>query len=255
MDEEISVADFWAVYILWLRDLKHYWYDKSRIIASLGQPILFLFVLGTALSPSFNGPAGTNFTEFIFPGIICMTVLFTAIFSAVSIVWEREFGFLKEVLVAPISRWAIVIGKAIGGSSVAVIQGTIMLCLAPLVGVKLSLLCIPAILLAMFLIALTMSALGIAIAARMKEMEGFQMIVNFIIMPIFFISGALFPADNLPFWLSVLNRIDPLTYGVDLLRGIMLGVHVFPYYIDIAVISAFCFVMMAIAVIEFNIAE
>lgn len=249
------MADFWVVYILWLRDLKRYWYDKSRIIASLGQPILFLFVLGTALSPSFKGPAGTNFTEFIFPGIICMTVLFTAIFSAVSIVWDREFGFLKEVLVAPISRWAIVIGKAIGGSSVAVIQGTIMLCLAPLVGVKFPLLSIPAILLAMFLIALTMSALGIVIAARMKEMEGFQMVVNFIIMPIFFISGALFPADNLPFWLSVLNRIDPLTYGVDLLRGIMLGIHVFPYYLDIAVISAFCFVMMAIAVIEFNIAE
>lgn len=255
MDAEISVADFWAIYILWLRDLKRYWYDKSRILASLGQPILFLFVLGTALSPAFKGPADTNFTEFIFPGIVCMTVLFTAIFSAVSIVWDREFGFLKEVLVAPISRWAIVMGKAIGGSSVAVIQGAIMLCLAPLVGVKLSILAIPAILLAMFLIALTMSALGIVIAARMKEMEGFQMVVNFIIMPIFFISGALFPTDDLPFWLTVLNWIDPLTYGVDLLRGIMLSVHIFPYSVDIAVILSFCFVMMAIAVIEFNIAE
>ncbi|MFA4844891.1 MAG: ABC transporter permease, partial [Candidatus Margulisiibacteriota bacterium] len=132
------IGDFWAIYILWLRDLKRYWYDKPRIVASLGQPLLFLFVLGTALSPNFQGPANINFSEFIFPGILAMTVLFTSIFSAISIVWDREFGFLKEVLVAPVSRWAIVVGKALGGSTVAVIQGSIMLTLAPLVGVALT---------------------------------------------------------------------------------------------------------------------
>ncbi len=249
------MGDFWAVYILWLRDLKRYWYDKSRIAASLGQPILFLFVLGTALTPSFKGPSGLNFSEFIFPGIVGMTVLFTSIFSAMSIVWDREFGFLKEVLVAPISRWSIVIGKSLGGSSVAVIQGTLMLLLAPLVGVRFSLLSLPLIFISMFLIAFSMTALGIVIAARMKEMEGFQVVVNFLIMPIFFLSGALFPLNNLPGWLSVLTKIDPLTYGIDFMRGIMVNSHSFPLHLDIAVIAAFSLIMMAIAVSEFNISE
>ncbi|MFA6549518.1 MAG: ABC transporter permease [Candidatus Margulisiibacteriota bacterium] len=249
------MADFWAIYILWIRDLKRYWYDKARIIASLGQPILFLFVLGTALSPSFTGPAGVNFSEFIFPGIISMTVLFTSVFSAMSIVWDREFGFLKEVLVAPVSRWAIVVGKACGGASVAVIQGAIMLLLAPLVGVHLSFFIVVKSIIVMFLIAFAITGLGIVIAARMKEMEGFQMIVNFLIMPIFFMSGALFPLDRLPAWLTVLNRIDPLTYGVDLLRWVMLGINSFNPLIDIVLILAFALVMFAIAVFEFNLAE
>lgn len=249
------MADFWAIYILWIRDLKRYWYDKARIIASLGQPILFLFVLGTALSPSFTGPAGVNFSEFIFPGIISMTVLFTSVFSAMSIVWDREFGFLKEVLVAPVSRWAIVVGKACGGASVAVIQGTIMLLLAPLVGVHLSFLIVVKSIMVMFLIAFAITGLGIVIAARMKEMEGFQMIVNFLIMPIFFMSGALFPLDRLPAWLTVLNRIDPLTYGVDLLRWVMLGINSFNPLLDIFLILVFALVMFAIAVYEFNLAE
>jgi len=248
-------ANLKGVYILWLRDLKRYWYDKARIVASLGQPILFLFVLGTALSPSFSGPKGVNFSEFIFPGIIAMTVLFTSIFSAISIVWDREFGFLKEVLVAPISRWAIVAGKALGGSSVAVMQGSLMLLLFPFVGLKISIFIIPPLLLSMFMIAFAMNSLGIVIAARMKEMEGFQMVVNFLIMPIFFMSGALFPLDKLPPWLTVLTRIDPMTYGVDLLRGIMIGIHTFPLYIDALVIFAFSLLMLAIAVIEFNLAD
>jgi len=249
------MGDFWAIYILWLRDLKRYWYDKARIIASLGQPILFLFVLGTALSPSFKGPAGINFSEFIYPGIISMTVLFTSIFSAISIVWDREFGFLKEVLVAPVSRWSIVTGKALGGSTVAVLQGTLMLSLAPLVGVKLTPLIILETLIVMFLIALAITSLGIVIAARMKEMEGFQMVVNFVIMPIFFLSGALFPLDRLPQWLNILTRIDPLTYGVDLLRGVILKVNIFPFWLDTAVILGFIFIMFSISVIEFNLAE
>ena len=249
------MGDFWAIYILWLRDLKRYWYDKARIFASLGQPILFLFVLGTALSPNFSGPGGINFSEFIFPGIISLTVLFTSIFSAISIVWDREFGFLKEVLVAPVSRWSIVAGKALGGSTVAVIQGAIMLMLAPLVGVKLSLLIVLQSLAVMLAIALSITALGIVIAARMKEMEGFQMVVNFVIMPIFFLSGALFPLDRLPSWLTLLTRLDPLTYGVDMLRGVMIGFHSFHYLLDLTVVATFTFVMFLISVIEFNVAE
>jgi ABC-2 type transport system permease protein len=255
VDEEDVMGDFWAIYILWLRDLKRYWYDKARIFASLGQPLLFLFVLGTAFTPSFRGPAGINFSEFIFPGIISMTVLFTSIFSAVSIVWDREFGFLKEVLVAPISRWSIVVGKALGGSTVAVIQGCILLSLAPLIGVKLSLIIIIKSIMAMFLIAFAMSAMGIVIAARMKEMEGFQMVVNFVIMPIFFLSGALFPLDHLPEWLSILTRADPLTYGVDLLRGVLIGVQNFPLWNNFIIIAVFALVMLAIAVFEFNLSD
>lgn len=249
------MGELWAIYILWLRDLKRYWYDKARIVASLGQPILFLFVLGTALSPSFTGPAGIKFSEFIFPGIISMTVLFTSVFSAMSIVWDREFGFLKEVLVAPVSRWAIVIGKALGGSTVAVMQGCLMLLLAPLVGVRLSFMIVVQSIVIMFLIAFSITGLGIMIAARMKEMEGFQMIVNFLIMPIFFMSGALFPLDRLPEWLAVLTRIDPLTYGVDLLRGVMLGIWAFNPLLSLGIILGFAFVMFAIAVFEFNLAE
>ena len=249
------MGDFWAIYILWLRDLKRYWYDKARIFASLGQPILFLFVLGTALGPSVATPGGLNFSEFIFPGIISMTVLFTSIFSAISIVWDREFGFLKEVLVAPVSRWSIVIGKALGGSTVAVLQGCLMLVLAPLVGVKLTLLIVIQSILVMFLIAFAITGLGIVIAARMKEMEGFQMVVNFVIMPIFFLSGALFPLDRLPGWLAVLTRIDPMTYGVDLLRRVILGVNTFNPLLSIAIMTGFTLIMFAIAVFEFNLAE
>lgn len=249
------MGDLWAIYILWLRDLKRYWYDKPRIFASLGQPILFLFVLGTALSPNFSGPGGVKFSEFIFPGIISMTVLFTSIFSAVSIVWDREFGFLKEVLVAPVSRWAIVVGKAFGGSTVAVLQGCLMLLLAPLVGVRLTPAIVIMSIIVMFLIAVAITGLGIMIAARMKEMEGFQMIVNFIIMPIFFLSGALFPLDRLPQWLSILTRIDPLTYGVDLLRHVMLGIGSITPVLSLIVILVFSVLMFAIAVMEFNAAD
>jgi ABC-2 type transport system permease protein len=249
------MGDFWAIYILWLRDIKRYWYDKARIFASLGQPILFLFVLGTALSPSFKGPSGLNFSEFIFPGIVSMTVLFTSIFSAISIVWDREFGFLKEVLVAPVSRWSIVTGKALGGSTVALFQGTLMLLLAPLVGVRLTPFSVVGALFVMFIIGLAMNSLGIVIAARMKEMEGFQMVVNFLIMPLFFMSGALFPMDKLPAWLTVLNRLDPLTYGVDLLRAVILGIHSFPVLLSLSVIIGFMIVMFAIAVFEFNLSE
>ncbi len=249
------MGDIWAIYILWFRDIKRYWYDKPRIFASLGQPILFLFVLGTALSPSFKGPGGINFSEFIFPGIISMTVLFTSIFSAISIVWDREFGFLKEVLVAPVSRWSIVTGKALGGSTVALFQGTLMLILAPLVGVRLTPLSVIGSLIVMFIIGLAMNSLGIVIAARMKEMEGFQMVVNFLIMPLFFMSGALFPMNNLPAWLAVLNRLDPLTYGVDLLRAVILGLNSFPVALSLGVILGFMLLMFAIAVFEFNLSE
>lgn len=222
-----------AIGIIWYREVLRYIRDWVRVITSLMQPLLFLFIFGSGLSSSFNFmgsaasqlPPGTsfNFQTFLFPGVLSMTVLFTAIFSAVSIVWDREFGFLREVLVAPISRTSVVLGKAFGGSTIAMLQGTIMLIFAPVIGVKLSVGLVVILMLEMLLLAFTLTSLGIVVASRMKSMEGFQMIMQFILMPMFFLSGALFPLRNLPGWLSFLTKIDPVTYGVAPLRQAVLG--------------------------------
>src|SRR5579871_4327301 len=215
-----------GIYTIWQRDLLRFFRDRSRILGSLGQPVLFLFVFGSGLSSSIGplsrGAVGLSYIQFMFPGVIVMGVLFTAISSAISIVWDREFGFLKEVLVAPVSRWAIVIGKALGGSTTAMLQGCIILALAPLAGVPLSVGEVILLLPIMFLTALALSSLGLVVAARMRTMEGFQVVMNFLMMPLFFLSGALFPLSNLPGWLLVLNRIDPASYGVDAIRKVLL---------------------------------
>ena len=207
----IRGATLRAIIIIWRRDLIRYWRDRMRVFASLAQPILFLFVFGSGLSSALRGGstgglggAGSSlqYSQFIFPGIIGMSVLFTSIFGAMSIVWDREFGFLKEVLVAPIHRSAVAIGKTLGGASQAMIQGLIILVLAPLVGVKLTLLGVVELIPMVFLFAFALSALGVAVAARMRTMQGFQMVMNFLMMPMFFLAGALFPlGGNLPAWL------------------------------------------------------
>lgn len=253
-----------AVYSIWLRDVIRFRRDRSRIVSSLAQPALFLFIFGNGLSRGLaldsqqSGlGAGSNYLSFIYPGILGMTLLFTSIFSAVSIVWDREFGFLKEVMVAPISRWAVAVGKALGGSSVAIIQAIVILFMAPFVGVHLTPLTIMAVIPLMFLISFSMTSMGIALAARMQSMEGFQMIMNFLVMPLFILSGAMFPVERLPDWLLVLNRLDPLTYGVDALRGIMLGpgAAAFSVGFDVMVIAGFGAVMISLAVYLFNVSE
>jgi len=197
---------------------------------------------------------GQDYVLFIYPGILGMSVLFTSIFSAISIVWDREFGFLKEIMVAPISRSAIVFGKALGGSTVALVQAAIILLLAPLVGLKLSFFVIIAVFLLLLLIAFTLTSLGIALAARMETMEGFQMVVNFLIMPLFLLSGAMFPLSKLPFWLHFFTRLDPLTYGVDSLRGLILGpqLAVNPLLLNLAVLTVFAAITISLAVYFFN---
>ena len=214
--------------IVWYRDILRFIRDWVRIITSLMQPLLFLFIFGSGLSSSLNvagtsGSSGLSFSTFLFPGVLSMAVLFTAIFSAVSIVWDREFGFLREVLVAPISRVSVVVGKALGGSTIAMIQGTLVLIFAPLIGVKLSFGLVVALMGEMLLLAFCLTSVGIVVASRMKSMEGFQMIMQFFLMPMFFLSAALFPLKNLPGWLAFLNRIDPVSYGVDPLRQAALG--------------------------------
>ncbi len=274
----IRGATLRAIIIIWRRDLIRYWRDRMRVLGSLAQPILFLFVFGSGLSSALRGSTGglggagssLQYVQFIFPGIIGMSVLFTSIFGAMSIVWDREFGFLKEVLVAPIHRSAVAIGKTLGGASQAMIQGLVILVLAPLVGVKLTVVGVVELVPAIFLFAFALSALGVAVAARMRTMQGFQVVMNFLMMPMFFLAGALFPlTGNLPAWLLVLTRLDPASYGIDALRRIVLTasglpskvVHGFEVtlfgwtvslWVELAVLFAFGLLMMGLAVYGFR---
>ncbi|HDZ86766.1 hypothetical protein LCGC14_1801020 [marine sediment metagenome] len=245
-----------GVYTIWLRELKRFWRDRTRMFGSIAQPTLFLFILGTGLGYTFKRGGidfgGNDFNQFIFPGIVAMSLLFTSTFSAMSIIWDREFGFLKEVLVAPISRMSVAIGKALGGSTVAMIQGTILLLFAPLVGVKIGILMLPLIWASMFLIAFSLTSFAIIFGISIRSTEGFQMIMNFMLMPMFLLSGALYKLDNLGGWIEVIVRINPLTYGVDLLRGLMLNDTIYGLTTDIAFLSIFGAVSLVIAVFAFK---
>lgn len=248
-----------AVYAIWLRDVIRYRRDKARVVSSLAQPALFLFVFGNGLAQGLSinvasGGARSGYVAFIFPGIIGMTLLFTSMFAGVSIVWDREFGFLKEVMVAPIARASVAVGKALGGSTISLIQGAIVLLFSPLLGVRLSPLIIIIILPVMLLISFSLTSMGIVIAARMDSMEGVQMIMNFLIMPLFILSGAMFPLTRLPVWLRSLTRADPLSYGVDALRGLILGPKLaeFSLAFDLTVIAVFGAAMISAAVYFFE---
>jgi ABC-2 type transport system permease protein len=229
MPADIRMASLRAIYIIWYRDILRYWRDRWRLVASLAQPLLFLVVFGSGLSSAlgrgslFGAPGSFTYIQFVYPGIIGMAILFTAIFGAMSIVWDREFGFLKEVLVAPIDRWAVAIGKALGSTTQAMIQGLILLVLAPFVGVKLSVLTVIELIPLAAVLAFGLSSFGVALASSMKSLQGFQVVMNFLMMPMFFLSGALFPLTNLPGWMTVLTRLDPASYGIDPLRRVVLA--------------------------------
>src|SRR6202012_2779858 len=202
--------------IVWRRELIRFKSDRLRAVTSLGQPVLFLFVLGTGLASlaSHGLPQGIDFKTFIYPGVLAMSVLFTAIFSAASIVWDREFGFLREMLVAPVSRSAIVIGKCLGGATVSTFQGIIILCLAGLAGVPYNPILIVTVIGGVLLLSFTLTAFGVMMAARITQIQAFMALTQMLVMPLFFLSGALYPLSSLPAWLTVLTRIDPITYAV-----------------------------------------
>jgi ABC-2 type transport system permease protein len=227
-----------TVYILWLRQLKRYIRSKARIIGSLGQPLLFLVALGFGFGPIYQKAGGGDYIQFLAPGIIAMSILFTSIFTGIEIIWDRQFGFLKETLVAPVSRFKIMIGRTLGGATVAVIQGVIVLLISLFAGFKPNWILLPLALVFMALISILFTALGTAIASMLDDMQGFQLIVNFLIMPIFFLSGALFPLNDLPAAINIITKFNPLTYGVDGLRSTLIGVAQYSIPIDLSVLVA-----------------
>ena len=226
-----------VVYILWLREVKKYLRSRVQIIASLGGPLMYLGVLGFGLGPVFQRAGEGSYIQFMAPGVIGMTVLFTAMFSGIAMLWDRQFGFLKETLVAPVPRLAIMVGRTLGGATVAVLQGTLIFVVTLIAGFRPhSLLAVPLAFLVIALIAVIFSALATAIGSSIKEMQGFQMVMNFLVMPLFFLSGAIYPLEGLPRVLAAFTRVDPLTYGVDGVRGLLIGRTHFGVALDVAVL-------------------
>jgi ABC-2 type transport system permease protein len=235
------------------RDILRTLRQRSQLYGSIVRPVIWLFLLGTGLRGAGfqNLPLGLNVQQFIFPGMIAMNILFAGVQSGTSIIWDREFGFLKEILVAPVSRTSIAFGKTLSGSLVASFQGLVVMALFPLLGLKITIIQLLLTLAAMFIVALSVTAIGILIAVRMTSFEGFGTINNFLVMPLFFLSGAMFPLDRAPQWLRLITSFNPLTYGVNLLRGTVLGLPA-TYWLDIAVITGFSALILSIAVYLFH---
>ncbi len=228
-----------TIYIMWLRELKKFLRSRSRILGALGQPILFLLALGYGLGSVFQAAGQGSYLQFLVPGVIGMAIIFTSIFNGMQIIWDRQFGFLKETLVAPVSRVAIMLGRAFGGATVATVQGCIVLVLTLLFGFQpYSWALVPPAIAVMFLIASLFSALGITVASFVRDMQGFQLVMNFMVMPMFFLSGALFPLANIPLVLRALSTIDPLSYGVDGMRTLLIHASRFSITTDVTVLSA-----------------
>jgi ABC-2 type transport system permease protein len=268
---------FRGLYIIWYREVLRLRRDKARFFGAFAMPMLWLLIFGSGLrGPMGSLAPGVDFTRFLYPGIIAMTVLMPAFMAGLSVVWDREFGFLKEVLVAPVSRSAVAAGKVLGGATVAMFQGLVVMALSPLLGITLSPLLVLQILPLMLLLAMAMSGLGTFIASRMKSMEGFQVVMQLIVMPTIFLSGIFFPVSQLPAWLNALVKVNPVTYGVDSIRQLMLGGvipaeltdgvaaaplgltlfgHTMSVLNDAMIIAAFSVITVGLAVWAFNVQE
>jgi ABC-2 type transport system permease protein len=260
-----------AVGVVWRRELLRFSRNRLRMVTSLMQPLLFLFVLGTGLSQMVPSSEDVDFRTFMFPGVIAMTVLFSALFSAITVVWDREFGFMREMLVAPVARRAIVVGKCAGGATIATLQGAVMLAFAGLVDVPYSLSLMLVLLGEMAIAAAALTALGVLLASRIARVESFMALLQFILLPLFFLSGAVFSTTRLPGWLSALTKLDPLTYAVDPMRravfahvdapaslertlnpGVHWGGWKLPVAVELAIVALLGILMLAAAIAQFE---
>jgi len=242
-----------AIYILWLRELKRYVRSRAQIVASLGQPLLYLLALGFGLSPVFKRAGYGDYLQFIAPGVIGMSVLFSSIFSGLGLLWDRQFGFLKETLVAPVPRLQIMIGRTLGGATVAVIQGLLVTVVSLIAGFRPAhFFTVPLALGFMVAIAIVFAALGVAIGSSLQDMQGFQLIMNFLVMPIFFLSGAMFPLVGLGRVLTFITRLDPLSYGIDGMRSMLLARSAFDPRIDLLVLAVIGCVLLIIGAYRFS---
>jgi ABC-2 type transport system permease protein len=242
-----------AIYILWLRELKRYSRSRAQVFASLGSPLLYLIALGFGLGPVFQKAGQGSYLQFVAPGVIGMSVLFASIFSGIGLLWDRQFGFLKETLVAPVPRLHIMIGRTFGGATTAMVQGMLVLIVCLIAGFRPAhISTLPLVALFMALISVVFAALGTAIGSQLQNMQGFQLIMNFLVMPIFFLSGALFPLAGLPRGLAIATRIDPLTYGIDGLRGAFIEAAHFSLATDIAVLVVTACVFLTLGARAFS---
>lgn len=254
---------FQAIITIWQREIIRYTRDKTRIVSTLLQPLMFLAIFGAGLRQTLAaGDFGVDFVKFMYPGIIAMSIMGVAFFSTISTVWDREFGFLKEILVAPVSRTAIALGKTLGAATIAALQALILLVIAPFVGISIHLAAIPQLLIFMLLLSFAISGMGLFIASLMKTTESFGLLMQVLIFPMFFLSGAFFPLTAVPLWMSIISKINPLTYGVDSFRQIILSSEVsqevikkiilYPLHIDALFLAAFSIIMISAAVLAFN---
>jgi ABC-2 type transport system permease protein len=262
-------SDLRAIRIVWHRDLIRFWHDKPRMLASILQPVLYLFVFGTGMGAGMRPTGDLDLRVFLYPGVMAMSTLFTCFFSAGSIVWDREFGFMREMLVAPVRRSAIVVGKAFGGATAGMVQGVIVLAMGPLVGVHLTPLLVLTLLVELIILAFAITSIGVLVAVKIKSFQAFMALVQMIIMPMFFLSGALFPLRGLPTWLHIGTLLDPLTYAVDPMRRAVLS-HVteaasapgvtwsgwaVPTIVELAIVAGTGVIALAFAAREFGKSE
>ncbi len=259
---KVAAINGTAIYVMWLREMKRFVRAKSRIIGTLAMPLMFLVFIGFGFSKfgvTDSSGVGVSYVTFLVPGIVGMNLLFTSMFAGISVLWDREFGFLKEIMVAPVNRVSIVLGRIAGGATTAILQGLAILLISMLAGFRISsahlFTALPLALLFMVLVSTAFIGLGLIFASNMKDMQGFQLIMNFVIFPLFFLSGALYPLENLPPAIRYISYADPLTYGVDGLRGALLGMGSMPLALDAGILAGLSFVMVALGAYFFERSE
>ena len=241
-----------GMYAVWLREAKIYVREKERLISSGVSPLLWIFGFGTGIGANLKSVEGYPYQVFIYPGIVVMAVLFTSLFYGIYIIWDRKLDFLKEVLVAPVSRASVFAGKVLGGATDAMVQVIFLLMIGLFINIPLKPLIVIEAFLMLMLISVAMVSIGLVIGANLRSPEGFGLVINFVMWPMFFFSNALFTLENIPAWLTTLTYINPMTYGVDAVRGIILGIHHFPFYLDISVMLIFSAIMMVLGVLSFR---